>query len=187
MTTTIRKLANTNARFAAMFAALLLATIPSISNAEAWELRTTPNAVPGTSEIESGKIDKAIRISNVWLPHVDQRKKVAVLSNLCIGYILSKEFDQAEVYCERAVERWNYKTVSHNNRGVLRALQGDYEGAVQDFADASNAGCVNGCSNAAPKDLQQPRAVAMRNFNRAEYQAKAAGIGNDDQIAARKD
>ncbi|MCH8060572.1 MAG: hypothetical protein IIA11_08955 [Proteobacteria bacterium] len=170
-----------------MIAALLLATIPTISNAEAWELRTTPNAVPGTLEIESGKIDKAIRISNVWLSHVVKQKKVAVLNNLCIGYILSKKFDQAEVYCDRAVERRNYKTVSYNNRGVLRALQGDYEGAVQDFADASNAGCVNGCSNAAPKDLQRPRAVAMRNFDRAEYHPKAARTVNDDQIAARTD
>ena len=187
MTTTIRKLANTNARFAAIFAALLLATIPSISNAEAWELRTTPNAVPGTLEIESGKIDKAIRISNVWLPHVVQQKKVAVLNNLCIGYILNKDFEQAEEYCDRAVDRRNYKTVSFNNRGVLRALQGDYEGAVQDFASASNAGCANGCSKVIPKDLQQPRAVAMRNFDRAEYHPKAARTVNDDQIAARTD
>ena len=182
---TIPKLANTNARFAAMFAALLLATIPSISTAEAWELRTTPNAVPGTHEIESGKIDKAIRLSNAWLPHVVKEKKVAVLTNLCIAYTLSKEFDQAEDYCDKAVERPNNKTVSYNNRGVLKAMQGDYEGAVQDFANAANAGCDKGCSNYAPKDLQHPRVVAMRNLDRAEYQVKAASMDNVDKVAAR--
>jgi tetratricopeptide (TPR) repeat protein len=164
---------------------MLLASLPSVSNAEAWELRTAPDAVPGTHEIESGKIDKAIRISKVWLPHIARREKVAVLTNLCIGYILSKEFDQAEEYCDRAAERPNARTVSYNNRGVLKALQGDYEGAVQDFANASNAGCADRCSKAGPRDLQQPRAVAMRNFGRAEYHVKAAKTGNDDQIAAR--
>ncbi len=187
MTTTIQKLVNTSVRFTAIAATLLLVAFPSVSNAEAWELRTAPDAVPGTHEIESGKIDKAIRISKVWLPHIARQEKVAVLTNLCIGYILSKEFDQAGEYCDRAVERRNDEAVSYNNRGVLKALQGDYEGAVQDFANASNAGCANGCSNAVPKDLQQPRAVAMRNFGRAEYHVKAAKTGNDDQIAARTD
>ena len=185
MTTTIQKLVSTNVRFTAIAGTLLLLAFPSVSNAEAWELRTAPDTVPGTHEIESGKIDKAIRISKVWLPHIARREKVAVLTNLCIGYILSKEFDQAEEYCDQAVERRNHKTVSYNNRGVLKALQGDYDGAVQDFASASNAGCADGCSDAIPKDLQQPRAVAMRNFGRAEYHVKAAKTGDDDQITAR--
>jgi tetratricopeptide (TPR) repeat protein len=187
MTTTTQKLGSTNVSFAAVTAALLLATLPSVSNAEAWELRTAPDTVPGTHEIESGKIDKAIRLSTAWLPHIARQEKVAVLNNLCIGYILSKEFDQAEEYCDRAVEHLADRTVSYNNRGVLRALQGDYDGAVQDFASASSADCADGCSSAVPKNPQQPRAVAMRNFDRAEYQAKAGRMNDDDQIAALTD
>ena len=184
MKTTIQELVNCNVWITAIAVTLLVTSFPSVSNAEAWELRTAPDTVPGTHEIESGKIDKAIRLSNAWLPHVDRRKKVAVLNNLCIGYILNKEFDQAEEYCDRAVQRHNYKIVSYNNRGVLKALQLDYEGAVEDFANASNAGCVNGCSDTGPKDSQQPRAVAMRNFDRAEYHAKAASMDDEDQVAA---
>ncbi|MGI9221189.1 MAG: hypothetical protein ACR2QS_09160 [Woeseiaceae bacterium] len=182
---TISKLAISNARSAVVFAALLLASTPSIATAEAWELRTTPNAVPGTHEIEAGKIDKAIRLSNAWLPHVAKKERGSVLTNLCIGYTLKKEFDRAEAYCDQAVEQSSNKTVSYNNRGVLKALQGDYEGAVQDFAEASNAGCGDNCSNAAPKYSQHPRAIAMRNFDRGEYQVNAAREDDVKEVAAR--
>jgi len=185
MKTTFQKLVNTNARFTAVTATLLLATFPAVSNADAWELRTAPATVPGTFEIEFGEIDKAIRISKVWLPHIDRRKKVAVLSNLCIGYIRSNEFDQAEEYCDRAVEQPNQKTVSYNNRGVLKALKGDYAGAMQDFASALNAGCSDDCFDAGNGRKDLPRAVAQRNFGKAEFHVKAAKTGNDDQIAAR--
>lgn len=187
MMMTIGKPISTNAWFTAIAAALLLAAFPSVSNAEAWELRTAPEAVPGTYEIESGEIDKAIRISKVWLPHADRRMKVSVLTNLCMGYILSNELDQAEEYCDRAVERPNNKTVSYNNRGVLKALQGDYERAAQDFANAKSAGCFRNCSESrgVPNDKTLPLAVALRNFDRAEYQVKAAKMREDDQIAAR--
>ncbi len=185
MTTTIKKLVKTSTLFTATIASLILAAYPSVSDAERWELRTAPDTVPGTLEIESGKIDKAIRISKVQLPHVGQRKKVAVLTNLCIGHILSDKLDQAEEFCDRAVERPNDKAVSYNNRGVLKILQGDYEGAMQDFASATNSGCFFECSNVSdtPKDL--PRSVAQRNFGKAKYQAKATNTESVEQIAAR--
>lgn len=184
MTTTIHKAANSQSMTSTFVAALLLATIPAASSAEGWELRTAPDAVPGTAEIESGKIEKAIRISEIQLSHVGQRKKVAVLTNLCIGHILSNQLNLAEEFCDLAVERPNDKAVSYNNRGVLKILKGDHEGAMQDFASASNAGCFNDCSdvNNAPKDV--PRSVALRNFSKAKYQARAATTDDVDQIAA---
>ena len=164
-------------RLAAISAAFLLATTPAISTADTWELRTTPNAVPGTHEIESGEIDKAIRLSNAWLSHVVREERVSVLTNLCIAYTLKREFDVAEGYCGKAVQRSNHEKVSYNNRGVLRAMQGDYEGAVQDFAMAADDGCENGCSDSAPKDSQHPRAIAMRNLDRGEYHGKSRWRG----------
>lgn len=185
MTTTVQKLVNSNTWFTIITAAFVFAAAPSVSNADGWELRTTLDEVPGTREIESGNIDKAIRISKVRLPHVSQQRKVAVLTNLCIGYIMSKNFDEAENYCSQAVERPNEQAVSYNNRGVLKALHGDYDGAMQDFASAANSDCFGECSVSenVPKDL--PRPIAKRNFGKAELQAKAAKDAAEDQIAAR--
>lgn len=187
MTTMTQKRISTNTLFTALTAALILAAFPAVSNADGWELRTSRHTVPGTQEIESGRIDKAIQISRVQLPHVSQQKKVAVLTNLCIAYILSNEFDQAEDYCDQATERSNEKTVSYNNRGVLKAAQGDFDSAMQDFAYAASAGCINGCNSASngPRDLPQP--VAKRNLGRAEYWAKASKSNDQEQMAARSD
>lgn len=156
-------------------------------SAESWELRTAMDAVPGTREIESGDVDKSIRISEVQLPRVSPRKKAAVLNNLCIGYILRGDLGKASDYCSKAVERRSDKTVSHNNRGVLKALQGDIEGAIQDFKKAITSGCLGECSNGirVPQDL--PRPVARRNLARAEFVANALKPLEDDSLNVRAD
>lgn len=181
-----QKPVNTAHLFSAITASLLLAALPSVSSAEAWELRTAPDTVPGTREIESGKIEKALRISKVQLPHTSQFKKVAVLTNLCIGYILSNDFEQAGDYCDQAVARPNDKAVSHNNRGVLRMLQGDHRGALQDFAIAVETGCVGPCSTSEAVRQDLPRSVARRNSKKAQTQvAEAAKNEGLETIAAR--
>lgn len=187
MLVAIQKAAVTSSVFIIIAAGAILTAVPSVSFADGWELRTSMTTVPGTRELESGKIAKAIRISKVYLPHVTHQKRVAVLTNLCIGYILSRELDQAETYCGEAVEIPSDRTVSYNNRGILKALQGDYSGAVQDLNDAVAAGCLNSCDNAenAPADL--PRPVARRNLDRAEAYVKAVAAPDDEQIAARGD
>ncbi len=181
-----QKLINTTRFFSAVAAALLLVALPSVSSAEAWELRTAPDTVPGTREIESGQIDKALRISEIQLPHTSQFKKVAVLTNLCIGYILSNDFEQAEDYCDRAVAQPNETAVSHNNRGILKMLQGDHGSAMQDFAIAVKTGCVGACSTSEAVRQDLPRSVARRNFKKAQTQVAEAGKNDSSEtIAAR--
>ncbi len=186
MITTYRQTVQFPTLLAAIATSLVVAALPSTSRADAWELRTVSTEVPGTREIESGNPEKAIRISKVYLPRIGPRRKVAVLTNLCIGHMLTKEFDQAEQYCDQAVSRPNERSVTHNNRGVLKALQGDYAAAQQDFAIASEAGCNNGCDPtvAVPQDL--PRPVARRNLGKAEAKVFAAEETRAaDQVAAQ--
>lgn len=187
MASTTKTRATKNMPFTTIAACMLLAALPSPANADGWELRTSLDAVPGTIEIESGEIDKAIRISKIRLAHVSQQQKVAVLANLCIAYILNKDFDQAEDYCGKAVKQQNDRAVSYNNRGVLKALQGDLDGAVEDFTNASNAGCFGSCSLSSNIPKHLPHAVAMRNSGKAEYLANIAKTGNKGQVAARAD
>ena len=184
MKTTVQKPTNSNTLFTIIAAAFVIAAVPSKTYADGWELRTTMDEVPGTREIESGNIDKAIRISMVRLPQVSQQQKVSVLTNLCIGYIIIKDFDEAENYCNQAVERPNAHSVSYNNRGVLKALQGDYNGAMRDFASAAGSDCFGECSDSDSVPKHLPRPVAKRNFGKAEFQAKAAKDAANDQVAA---
>ena len=188
MTNSISKLAHTIALPTIFAASLIVSALPGEAVADSWELRTTTDEVPGTREIESGDIEKAIRISKVQLSRVSPEHKVAVLSNLCIGYILNKSFDQARDYCDQAVERPNENTVSRNNRGVLSALQGDFSAAMQDFDDAANAGCFGACSRSGSDSDDLPRPMARRNLSKAEGQMLAAKErANDESIAARAD
>lgn len=174
MTTPNGKFDTRPATAKAAVAALMIAAFPSISCADGWELRTTERAVPGTAEIEAGNTDKAIEISEVRLPHASPREAVAYLTNLCIGYILKKDFETAGEYCDKAVNSPTEKTVSLNNRGVLKALQGDLVGAIDDLARAASEGCVGECSQSADAPGDLPRPIARRNLGRAEVLAAAA-------------
>lgn len=179
MTTTNRNTAQSRAPIAAIVAAFLLTALPTVSIADGWELHTTSDAVPGTKEVESGKIAKAIRISEVHLSHASPENKVAVLTNLCIGYILSNDFGQAEKYCDQAVSRSNENTVSYSNRGVLNALQGDFSAAMQDFESAVNSDCLGECSVATNVPADLPRPTARRNLERMESRILAAKDSED--------
>ncbi len=60
-------------------------------------------------------------------------------TNLCTAYIVTRQFEKAEPACDRAVAaNGDYVGTAYNSRGVLRALQGDYFGAMEDFEEASN-------------------------------------------------
>ena len=178
---------NFNISIAVFMIAALFAAMPSTVQADGWELRTAEQAVPGTREIEQGKIARAIEISKVRLPHASAQNKVAFLTNLCVAYILTREFNEADDYCSQAVKRPNEQAVTYNNRGVLRAMQGDVEAAMQDFAKASTSGCVGKCSDSAkaPRDL--PRPLARRNFDKAQYLVQQSKSSGDETVATSND
>ncbi len=61
-------------------------------------------------------------------------------TNLCTAYIVTRQFDKAAPVCDRAVAaNGDYVGTAYNSRGVLRALQGDYFAAMEDFEEASDA------------------------------------------------
>lgn len=161
---------------------LLISGWTSISSAQNWELRVADTNVPGTSEIESGKIDKAIRISEAHLPHAMREQKVAVLTNLCIAYIHQANFIRATDYCNRATQQSNERSVSFNNRAMLKVVKGDLAGAAEDLTIAISAGCLGKCSE--PKNVPDnlPRMVARRNLQHVETLVTAmAATSESDQ------
>lgn len=59
------------------------------------------------------------------------------LTNLCTAYVATGKLDKATDACDRAVEAdGEFVGTAFNSRGVLKALQGDYLAAMEDFEQA---------------------------------------------------
>jgi len=168
MKITIRKNRNHCKLLAVVMAAFVVTALPSITLADNWELRTVDKEVPGTLEIESGEVLRGIQISKYHLTRIRGPKKVAVLTNLCIGYILADDFDKARSFCDQATEGGVEENVTYNNRGVLNALSGDYAAAREDFFIAADVECDFPCNVASNAGEDQPHHVARRNLSLAD-------------------
>ena len=109
------------------------------------------NHVPGHKQIDSGDYDKAIaaslnaRRSPVW--------EVSAETNLCVSYTALKQYDRAWRACSKAIhaarsDRRRFPSLRrdsgtvlaqlYSNRGVLRAVSEDLEGAAKDFGKAQH-------------------------------------------------
>jgi Flp pilus assembly protein TadD len=174
-------------------AAVLIGTFsPLAAQADGWELTTVDEEVPGTRKIESGQIQEGIRLSEESLKWPGHDQRVAELSNLCIGYILSNQLDKAEPYCNRALENSSpesaHSVVSRNNLGVLQAIRGDYGSAQVNFKSAWDTGCRRRCENAEVTKLNDTHHVALRNLQRMESQQLAGrDLAGADQSIGTND
>ncbi|MFK8031111.1 MAG: tetratricopeptide repeat protein [Gammaproteobacteria bacterium] len=80
-------------------------------------------------------------------------RNFTVNNNLCVAYLMSGKFNDAKGYCDQAVaiqlkgfrskygvySRYQDKAIAYTNRGVFRALTGDFEGARSDLKEAVEA------------------------------------------------
>ena len=167
-------------RFLPVLAALGVVIPSGATSAEGWELTTVHEEVPGTRYVEAGDFEKAIRVSNNFLyraslKHAPEYQKVAVLTNLCITHIALRDYERAEIYCQRAATEPGNRSVSFNNLGVLHGLRGDHEAAARHFEMAANSDCLGKCSRADSAPRSFPRPTARRNLERAESLRAAEG------------
>ncbi|MGI9287029.1 MAG: hypothetical protein ACR2P1_16715 [Pseudomonadales bacterium] len=107
------------------------------------------NHAPGHKQIEAGDYDKAIAVS------LNARRappwKVSAETNLCVSYTVLKQYDRAQRACTKAIhaarsDRRLYLSLRRDsgtvlaqlycNRGVLKAISEDLEGAAKDFSKA---------------------------------------------------
>lgn len=144
--------------------ALTITSLP-YAQAESWELRTATQEVKGTRALEAGQLDKAIRVMEANYGTTPYVQKGAMLTNLCVAYILKRDLPGARNYCDRAVEHGFNDRTAHNNRGVLSTLQGDYRAAISDF---EKAGCLATCPDSLDNRGNDSMDVAQRNLQRAQ-------------------
>lgn len=143
--------------------ALLLASVAA--TAEPWELRPAASDVPGTAQIEAGQIDDAIRVLTLELESNGGQTHLALIGNLCVAHAIKLEYVVAMRYCDRAVGQSSPSITALNNRGVLRAVTGDYRGAIQDFQRAER---MDNCGQADDCDENSVQALVRRNLARAK-------------------
>ena len=160
--------------------ALGFSSLPS-AQAESWELRTATTEVKGTRDLEAGKLDKAIRVMEANYGTTPYVEKGAMLTNLCVAYILKRDLDRATSYCDRAVKRGFNDRAAYNNRGVLHVMQGDYNAAISDF---EQAGCLDTCPESLDIRGNDTMDVAKRNLQRAQVHY-AQQQSKDVQIVER--
>lgn len=65
----------------------------------------------------------------------DESPKLDIqLANLCTALVVSNRLEEASTACDEAVKaRGRYLSASLNSRGVMKARQGDFAGALDDF------------------------------------------------------
>ena len=154
-----------------------LAIKASFVDESSWEMRTDPADTIARADIEQGLLDEAITDLVASYLVATPTQAGPILSDLCLAYILKKQYQAASQLCDLAVEQPEVSRDAYNNRGVLMALQGHYKAAIADF---KNASCSLGCPANLRVEESSPDGVIERNLERAQFQL-AAMMGADQQ------
>lgn len=135
-------------------AALVLmsgATLAGETAGSAYTMSVIKNEAFGQTFL-SGEYEKGIAKIQSYIAR--RAESFAAKNNLCVAYTLTGKFDQAAPACEAAISKSKQNgrqensplnpyddsrdlALAYSNRGVLRAVSGDIEGAIQDFEYAA--------------------------------------------------
>ncbi|HVY79970.1 MAG TPA: hypothetical protein VG994_03230 [Steroidobacteraceae bacterium] len=93
-----------------------------------------PQLADGASALDAGRIEEGIRLTleGLKLP-TDVHDRAAGYSNLCAGYAILKQWDEALQHCNTslALDRSNWR--SYNNRAAVYVGKGQYDHAMADL------------------------------------------------------
>jgi tetratricopeptide (TPR) repeat protein len=112
---------------------LVTLALSTVSIADPHELYLLFAKDPATDEYKSGDLNAAIELLESRDKMADSQRNIGdELATLCAFYILKGNLDSARERCSAAVEI-DQSDLAYNNRGVLRAQQGNTVGALEDF------------------------------------------------------
>ncbi|MCE9679807.1 hypothetical protein LZP69_11605 [Shewanella sp. AS1] len=101
---------------------------------------------PGVEALQSGDVAQGIALTKS--AEANELDKYSRNLNLCVGYTKLAQFDKAEKACTAAVssalhadtsDRHDIRAYAFNNRGVMKLMQNDNLGALEDFKRAVDA------------------------------------------------
>jgi Flp pilus assembly protein TadD len=130
---------------------------------ESFEVMMHEDDVDGAREIENGQYAEGVErlLGRLGGENQPLSVRAPILIDLCAGYTLLGEFEQATRFCDQAIEIGWYSGIAYNNRGALNIAKGDYKNAVRDFQAAVDG---RGSESLARRNLQraEARLVAMQ-------------------------
>jgi tetratricopeptide (TPR) repeat protein len=127
----------------AVLAMLMIIPVSHASATDASEglrlmVKTSVAEVIGVREIESGKFEQGIRKSKAGLAKTSTASlRKPLLDNLCVAHLAIKDMEQANQYCNAAVNTGNASAISYNNRAVMHYVLGNLEASLEDLDEAS--------------------------------------------------
>ena len=155
----------------------LLATVAMLAvsfPAFAYEVHVLEGKGAESKLMDKGDYGLAIKRLVARIEREDQYMDVQ-LTNLCTAYVATGQLDKAIDACDRAIEAsGEFVGTAFNSRGVLKALQGDYIAAMEDFEQAGIES-----NYPVPRSDWGDRAPSMRRYT-VETEAE-----NSIELAAR--
>jgi tetratricopeptide (TPR) repeat protein len=101
-------------------------------------VKTSVAEVIGVREIESGKFEQGIRKSQAGLAKTSIASlRKPLLDNLCVAYLAIEDMQQANEYCNAAVNTGKASVISYNNRAMMHYVLGNFEASLEDLDAAS--------------------------------------------------
>jgi len=95
---------------------------------------TNPPLQDGAQALLAGHAAEGVRLTHEGLEIAGSaREEEAALSNLCAGYIMLENFDEAMKYCELLLRRDPDNWRAYNNRAVIYIKTRKYDLAEQDL------------------------------------------------------
>lgn len=96
-----------------------------------------PDLKRGSELLLVGKADQGVELTLRGLEVAQgAREEEAALSNLCAGYIMLKQYDEALKYCDLLLARNDKSWRGYNNRAVIHIATEQFERAHRDLVRA---------------------------------------------------
>jgi tetratricopeptide (TPR) repeat protein len=114
---------------------IALATEPAPQNQSSTIVGpANPQLADGATALDAGHIEEGIRLTLEGLKFpTETHDKAAGYSNLCAGYAMLKQWDEALQHCNTALALDPNNWRSYNNRAAVYVGKGQYDHAMDDL------------------------------------------------------
>lgn len=128
-------------RYSLLIVAVLLASASWAQNADRMKSGPTtvigprnPDLQNGAEQLLAGHAKEGVELTlrGLKVAH-GTREEEAALSNLCAGYVMQENFEEAMKYCELLLARNDENWRGYNNRALIYIKTGEYEKAHRDL------------------------------------------------------
>lgn len=94
-----------------------------------------PNLADGAQELLAGNAEEGVRLTRLGLDvAVGQRERNAGLGNMCAGYVMLQQYEQALEYCNQALLENDRNWRARSNRALIFIKLKRYEEAEVDLS-----------------------------------------------------